>query len=523
MKERKRVSPEDVRNNARNAGGGMNWFTLPDGISVWTPEKAGKYALDFLPYEVKSENHPDKVEKEALWWKHPFFIHYRVGVNKESVVCPRTVGLPCPMCQEKDRLAANWDKNEAAIRAIKPQKWWAFKIKHPDDQEKIAVFAISEGKFYDYQGGGLAKEIDEGDEKNLLFYELIKGWGRTVTVRFSEEVFEKSTFLKASRFDFSPRPDMEDDADDLIDALCLDDIFGNILPYDKLKALFLDTPNGQAAAKAGGEPEARQEPRKRGAPEQEPEPEEKDEPEGPEFKPGDRVQADEGGEPGTVTRVKGTQIRWKTDGGKDMVSEADDLHLFKGKSSPLDGPKGGKAPKWKEGDRVTFDNDGEPFEGTIVEIDGEDCTVEADDGEEADCKLADLRKAGGKEAPKTPPKEDAPLPARGALATIAVGDTVKDEDGVVGKVTKIKGTEATYQDAGGTKYVEDVDDLTKVAEDAPAGKKDTAPAELKAGDKVKWDDGMEEGEVIKVKDGKAKVKNEDGETVTLPLAQLTKK
>lgn len=532
MKERKRVSAEDVRNNARNSGSSSNvvgLLALPEGVGFWEPEKSGKYALDFLPYEVKIDNHPDKIEKGCLWWKFPFAVHKNVGVNKEMVLCPRTKGQHCPICNQKDRLATDWDKNQLVIRAIKPQRWWAYKIKNLKDPEKIDVFAISEGKFHDYQGGGLNKEIEEGDEKNLLFYELVKGWGRTVTVRFSEETYEKSTFFKASRFDFAPRPDMEDEADEIIDALCLDDIFRNTLPYDKLEALFLDAPNGQAAVTAGGGTPAtpKQEPRKRGEDAKD-EDDEDDGGEAPDFKPGDRVQADEGGEPGTVTRVKGNTVKWTTDGGKAMTSEADDLHLFKGKSPSLDGGNT-KAPTWKLGDRVSFDKDGKPFTGAIVEIDGEDCTVENDEGDEEDAALDDLQaapaeaptkeKKGGKGKETAPP---APDPSLG-VSTIAAGDYVKDEDGVVGKVVKVKGTDVTYQDAKGTKFTEDRDDLEKVP--APVAGKEApalATAELKPGDKVEWDDGMEEGEVVKVKDGKAKVKGDDG-TVTLPVAQLTKK
>lgn len=540
MKERKRVSPDDVRNNARQSGAGgssvLGLFTLPEGVGVWEPEKAGKYALDFLPYEIKIDNHPDKQDAGVLWWKFPFQIHKSVGVNKEPVICPRTFGKPCPICQEKDRLSAEYEKNKDLIRAIKPQRWWAYKIRSLKDPEKIDVFAISEGKFHDYQGGGLNYEIETGDEKNLAFFDLVKGRGRTVTVRFAEETYEGRNFFKASRFDFAPREDTPAaEVDDVIDGLCLDDIFGNVLPYEKIAAMFADTPNGAAADAEGGKSTGKAEPRKRNAPEPE-EAEEPNESEDPAFKVGDRVQADEGGDSGTVTRVKGTLVKWKTDGGKDMSSEADDIHPFKGKSPSLDGGKG-KKQKWKIGDRVQFSNEGKPFVGKIIEIDGQDATVENDDGDEVDAPLSTLQapaeaeepedapakppaKTGGK---KTAAKEPEPAPKK----TFAVGEYVEDDDGIVGKVTKVKGKEVTYKSAEGTVMVEDAADLKLAAapgDDADDDSDDGFAAPLKEGDEVTWDGGMEEGTVVKIKGDKAKVKNDDGGVmVTLALSALAKK
>ena len=109
--ERRRVKREEVKQNA--ASGGKNWqswYALPKGVTEWKPEKAGRFILDILPYEVADKKHPDRVGEGFLWYKRPFAIHKSVGVNNEAVVCPKSIGKPCPICEHRETL--NWDKDE---------------------------------------------------------------------------------------------------------------------------------------------------------------------------------------------------------------------------------------------------------------------------------------------------------------------------------------------------------------------------------------------------------------------------
>ncbi len=231
--QRRRVSREDVRKNAKDAGGSSKrWFELPEGVREWTPDKAGSVLMDVLPYEVTAAQHPDKVEKGVLWYKRPFAVHHNVGPANESVVCPASVGKHCPMCEERKRLAKNWDENEEQIKALNAQRFVAFNIKDPDDEDKVAVFAVSRGKF----AVALEKELQEGDEDILNFYDVTDE-GKTLKVRFSDATFEGRKYLQATRIDFRDRPAMDED-EVLGKTVCLDDMFV-VMDYDKLKALFL--------------------------------------------------------------------------------------------------------------------------------------------------------------------------------------------------------------------------------------------------------------------------------------------
>ena len=232
-KRRRRVSREDIRDNARKGGGGASYFKLPSGVRQFSPTKAGTIKLDIVPYEVKSENHPDGRGPGDIWYKYPFAVHHGIGVRNDSFVCLASVGKKCPVCQERERLT-NKDKEEYAkvIKKLWPQKFVAYNIDDPDDKKKDAVFAMSRGKF----AVALEKEIGE-DEDVTYFYDTTDE-GRTLKVRFSDATFEGNKFIEATRIDFIKR-DERDEEETLDRSVVLEECF-NILPYDKLKAIFLE-------------------------------------------------------------------------------------------------------------------------------------------------------------------------------------------------------------------------------------------------------------------------------------------
>lgn len=252
--KRRRVSRDDVKENARK-GGGSNWINLPEGVTQWEPKKPGIYNLDFLPYEVSDENHPDEIAKVGtIWYKRPFVVHHSVGPENKSVVCPRSVGKKCPIHEER---AVIEKKEKARILKMKPKarevaekelekllkdlngkRQVMFNIKDLEDADKVSVFCFSEGKFWNTMGGkgpGLKRELDEGDDDILSFFDVKDG--KTVKARFSEESYEGKKFISVSKIDFKDREDL--DEDDILGKVVDLDKCLNVIPYDKLKGMFL--------------------------------------------------------------------------------------------------------------------------------------------------------------------------------------------------------------------------------------------------------------------------------------------
>ncbi len=101
MGRAKRVSPEKIRENAKQGDRGPSWLNLPEGVSEFTPEKAGKYSFDFLPYKVTVDVNPDGIEKGTVWYKRQFLVHHGVGSGNKSVVCPTSIGKKCPISRAR--------------------------------------------------------------------------------------------------------------------------------------------------------------------------------------------------------------------------------------------------------------------------------------------------------------------------------------------------------------------------------------------------------------------------------------
>jgi len=508
-KERRRVSKEQVRENARKSGaGGKSWFTLPDGVRQWAPEKSGTYLIDILPYEVKSDAHPDRIEAGMLWYKMPFQIHHGIGANSESIVCPATLNRPCPICKERQRMAKGFDnptpEQKEELRQLTAQRYMAFNVIDPDDKDKVAVFAMSTGKFWEYKGGGLKRELEEGDESILNFYDTTAD-GKTLKVRFSEEEFAGNAFLQASRFDFTDRDEMDED-ETLAKTVCLDSMFNDtILPYDQLKALFLqveaekpaddDEPAPKAKAKKPADDDDDDEPApkakaKKLADDDDDDDDEKPEPKkagAPKFKVGQSVNAKDGKVliSGTITEIDDEDITIEDKKGKEHIVDVDDVQAADDDDDEKPAPK-------TEGKKPADDDDDDPPAKAKKPADDDDDEKPApkakakkpadddDDDEEDDEKPA-------AKTEKAPPFKE--------------GDKVQDtESKEVGTVLKVKGDDITVQMKAG-KSIIDVDDLKLVA-DEPA-------PELKAGDKVTWDDGDESGTVVKVHSSGEKVKVSD--------------
>lgn len=242
-KERKRVTKEQVRENAKHGDRGPPYLKLPNGVEEWHPEKPGKYMIDVLPYLVKESKHPDNgIEEDTVWYKRTMRIHHGIGPESSSYVCPLSLGNKCPIHEDRAKIikkGGDGKEYEKLVKDLDGQPFLLFNMKDPEDRHKVRVFCMSSGKIWSFKGGGLKKELEEGDEANLLFWDVRKKRGRTMEVRFSEETYMGAKYLQATRFSFEERKDMDED-EVLERTVELSEVI-NVLPYDKLKELYLQT------------------------------------------------------------------------------------------------------------------------------------------------------------------------------------------------------------------------------------------------------------------------------------------
>ena len=230
MRDRARERAE----NREQSGGGGTKFNFPDGADVkFFQPKKGVNRLNFIPYEVTVDNHPAGVSKGDLWYQRTIWVHYGIGSEEKKYLCLKTIGKKCPICDARAAMIKDADADDKLIDALKPKERELFQVEDlADEKAGIQLWEYS----YHLFGKMLEEEIREGDEEIAGFAELVDG--KTVKVRFGEKKMGKNTFLEATRIDFEDRDDYDEDI--LEDVLDLDKIL-NILSYDKLEAMFLET------------------------------------------------------------------------------------------------------------------------------------------------------------------------------------------------------------------------------------------------------------------------------------------
>ena len=264
----KRLSKDETKQQMAFTGGASNWFDLPEGIETWSPETKGRYNINVLPYEVTTKNHPeDGIEAGVLWFRTHFSVHHGVGAKGQSIVCPRTIGKKCCICEEADKLRKkDKDRYKDTIDQLYPQRFVAMNILHPDDAEQITVFLMSYGKFDKV----LREELqEEENDEHLNFYHVDDG-GRTLKVRFSPKSYQGKSYLQATDFKFLEREEMNEE--EILDQVMDLDALLNVLPNEKIEALFLEGEDKDDEPEPVEEPEDDDE-------------EEEDEPEDEEEKP----------------------------------------------------------------------------------------------------------------------------------------------------------------------------------------------------------------------------------------------
>lgn len=183
------------------------YLNLPKDIDVFKPRE-GMVKLDFLPYEVTSDNHPDKDAKReiavkgSLWYKLPFKAHSNIGPNNETVVCPTTFGKPCPICEYRKKLA-NQGVEYDELKKLDTTRRNLYVVYPGKDDKKLDpkpyIWDVSNFLFQKL----LDEELDYHDEYAAFPEQDETGY--TLELRFEEKTFNKNKFYQTNRIDFRER------------------------------------------------------------------------------------------------------------------------------------------------------------------------------------------------------------------------------------------------------------------------------------------------------------------------------
>lgn len=195
-----------ARENAESRASGASYSQFNrKGIPMFSPEADTTAIIDILPYEVTDKNHMDKIKPGTLWYKKPYRIHKRVGAgNGEDMVCPNSVGKPCPICEQRDELySQNADKKVIAKTKSSLRNVYAVKVREYDGKKKFDKDAIHLFDFSDYLfQEPFEKQLKKKDRFDNFFSH---DEGCSLELTFDEESFEKSKYPVVTRVEFVER------------------------------------------------------------------------------------------------------------------------------------------------------------------------------------------------------------------------------------------------------------------------------------------------------------------------------
>jgi hypothetical protein len=216
-------------------------FLVPDGYTTYKLETQGVKRLDIINYRVGQGN--PCADPGTLHPERTFFIHRGIGPSEDSYVClAKTYKEACPICEYRAKMVKRSDTDPKLLKDLEPkerQLWWVMDLS--DTGKGWQLWEIS----YHLFGKLLDKRVRErdADEPYDMFSSATKGM--TLKLGCTEKALPGTSFIEVTTIDFKPRTEPYDKA--LYDTLpCLDDLIIKT-PYEKLKAVFLQTPEAGTA------------------------------------------------------------------------------------------------------------------------------------------------------------------------------------------------------------------------------------------------------------------------------------
>lgn len=227
----------------------MSYLNLPKGVKQFSLEEGAKMVkLDFVPYVVTDQNHPERDEarnvatKGSIWYRRPFKIHRNIGAADEAVICLKSIGKKCPICEyQEKRYKEGASKEETgALRAKLRSLYVVIPIDSKKFDEVPHIWDMSDALFQNL----LIEELELNNEFED-FFTLDNGY--TAEIRFKWETLSGSTFPEARTIHFEKRDEYDPSVMNFVPAL---DNMLKIYSYEELHNKFFELENEETADEA---------------------------------------------------------------------------------------------------------------------------------------------------------------------------------------------------------------------------------------------------------------------------------
>ena len=202
-------------------------------------EKDGNYAVDIIPFVIKSKRHP-AVKRGAVVgvdtaYKLDVLVHFGVGPSKKAVVCPTTFGLPCPICEAAEEVKREKGYQSEDFKALKPKKRTLYNLVDVDNlKDGVQVYDASTAWFEEKM---VSAAEGRGKKKGLPilpFDDIEAGY----TVEFQTVIKSTGTGKAAEPQNFVFEPRGEALPKSLINKAVDFTEFLKLSTYEEIKAIF---------------------------------------------------------------------------------------------------------------------------------------------------------------------------------------------------------------------------------------------------------------------------------------------
>lgn len=238
--EERRYAGSSKRDAKHRPGGDWTTLNLPAGLEIFSP-KEGKYRFDIVPFKAGKGN--EYAEPGEWYYERTFWRHRQIGPKKQSFICLKeTAGKPCPICDHAAKLARDPKvENSEVINALRAQERQVFLVHmvpadKGEDTGQVLLFEQAHNNF-----GALLDDrrrtADEGETHIVNFDD--GSAGATLKVVFKQKDTGMFKYLAAQSIDFIPRP--RGLSDELLNHGYCPDAMLNLMDYDELNAILLQT------------------------------------------------------------------------------------------------------------------------------------------------------------------------------------------------------------------------------------------------------------------------------------------
>jgi hypothetical protein len=194
--------------------------------------KAGMNNVDFIPYLVTTNKHPQKIKEGYPDYILDLWVHRFVGASKSTFIClEKMYGKSCPICEHREGMRNDPDVTDDDIKKLYPKRrcWYnVINLDLPEKDQEVQLFEESHFLFE-------SKFLDVVNVKNEFSFWDIED-GKSIEFMATEKKSPQGSHMDYSQFFFQKRPAYKESIYE--EAYKLDDLL-YVPTYDEVKAAFL--------------------------------------------------------------------------------------------------------------------------------------------------------------------------------------------------------------------------------------------------------------------------------------------